>query len=103
MSGGSYDYLYLKIEDMADSLRNKSTDSRRTAFAELLRLVAQACQDIEWVDSCDYAPGAEHAAIDAVFSFLKSDSQIIRKAQAYDAVIAHLQAIVADGNASEGR
>ncbi len=59
MSGGSMDYLYSKIE-----WAEFPTDTpERAAFAEHLKLVAKALHDIEWVDSCDYGPGDENAAI----------------------------------------
>ena len=61
MSGGSYDYTYGKIYQMADDLR--VTTPLRKAFKAHLRKVAKACHDIEWVDSCDYADGDEEEAI----------------------------------------
>jgi hypothetical protein len=61
MSGGSYDYAYCKIQDMADSLR--CTTPARKAFKTLLNKVAKACHDIEWVDSGDCSPGDEDKAI----------------------------------------
>ena len=59
MSGGSYDYVYLKIEDI---IINSSTPER-IAFQKHLKLVAKAMKDIEWVDSCDKSPGDESEAI----------------------------------------
>lgn len=59
MSGGSMDYLYLKIQDA--SFREHTPERR--AFAKHLQLVAEALHDIEWVDSCDYGQGDESAAI----------------------------------------
>lgn len=61
MSGGSYDYFYSRVEEIANRIEAKTT--ARRAFAAHLRLVAQALHDIEWVDSSDYAPGDEDAAI----------------------------------------
>lgn len=84
MSGGSYDYVSFKIEELADSLRNTDSDPRRCAFQKLLRLVAKAAHDIEWVDSCDSGPGDEHRAIDDVFEFLKADPKTLIKAESYD-------------------
>lgn len=68
MSGGSYDYLYLRVEDAANQLVSYRTTPERQAFAAHLRLVAQALHDIEWVDSCDMGPGDEDPAIRAVIS-----------------------------------
>lgn len=61
MSGGSYDYAFHKIEDLANDIRPKTP--LRRAFKTHLHKVAKACQDIEWVDSSDYGPGDEDAAI----------------------------------------
>jgi hypothetical protein len=65
MSGGAYDYAYIKVEDMARELE-KHKDPLRRAFAEHLFSVSKAMYDVEWVDSGDYSPGAEHEAIHIV-------------------------------------
>lgn len=67
MSGGSYDYLYCKVEDMADRIVEAGDTPERRRFAEHLRRVANAMHAIEWVDSCDLGRGDENAAIRAVF------------------------------------
>lgn len=69
MSGGSYDYAYAHLEELASNIRIRTRDPKRLAFAELLELCAEAARDIEWVDSGDYGPGDEEAALDAVFAF----------------------------------
>jgi hypothetical protein len=61
MSGGSYDYAFGKIEDLAGQIR--TTTPLRKAFRTHLLKVAKACHDIEWVDSCDYGAGDEDEAI----------------------------------------
>lgn len=63
MSGGSYDYAYSKVDDMADSLLSDKNPLRR-AFAKHLKLVAAAMHDIEWVDSADYGTGDDVEAIE---------------------------------------
>lgn len=63
MSGGSYDYKYMKVEELADEIEEHSTSPTRKAFAKHLRDVANACHDIEWVDSGDYGPGDEEKSI----------------------------------------
>jgi hypothetical protein len=64
MSGGSYDYAYGRVAEMADRLEGNSPDSpERMAFVAHLRKVAKAMRDIEWVDSSDKSPGDEMAAI----------------------------------------
>lgn len=64
MSGGSWDYLYHRIQECADRLA-ESQDPRRLAMAPHVARLAEAMHDIEWVDSCDYGPGQEVASIDA--------------------------------------
>lgn len=92
MSGGSYDYSYHRVSDMADAIEarldgkgkysqdgdewsyrtsedieaDKVSEPFRRWFATHLRLVAEAMHDIEWVDSGDYGPGDEIKAIEAV-------------------------------------
>lgn len=63
MSGGSYNYAYSAILDMANEM--KPTTPLRKAFKEHLAKVAKACHDIEWVDSGDYAENQEEEAIAA--------------------------------------
>lgn len=72
MSGGSWDYVYSRIDDIADRLlcsstRTSCTDERR-ALGRVLKLAAAAMHDIEWVDSCDYSDGDEREAIMKVVS-----------------------------------
>jgi hypothetical protein len=62
MSGGSMNYLYSKLE--YDATFETNTVERK-AFKKHLALVARALHDIEWVDSSDYGPGDEVAAIRA--------------------------------------
>ena len=63
MSGGSYEYAYGRIEDLAEQIR--PTTALRKAFKTHLYKVAKACHDIEWVDSGDCGDGDEDAAIRA--------------------------------------
>lgn len=89
MSGGSYDYICFKIEEI--ELFGWQTNPRRAAFQQLLKLVAKAMHDIEWVDSGDYGPGDENAAIDACFTFLNADAETIKKAAAFDSLAGLLE------------
>lgn len=67
MSGGSYDYIYFKIEELAQQFLEQD-DPLRKQLGEHLKLVAKALHDIEWVDSGDYGIGDDVAAIKAVLS-----------------------------------
>ena len=60
MSGGSMNYLYSRID--LDCQFRENTPERK-AFAKHMELVKQALHDIEWVDSSDYGPGDDTAAI----------------------------------------
>jgi hypothetical protein len=64
MSGGSMNYLYLKIEDVDFELNTPE----RIAFKQHLKLVAEACRAIEWVDSGDSSEGSESKFISACLS-----------------------------------
>ncbi len=79
MSGGSYNYAFRYVDEMADDIqarinvrdrdpRNSARDELRLAFARHLRLVAKAMHDIEWVDSVDLALIDEAIAIAAVLA-----------------------------------
>lgn len=63
MSGGSWDYSYGGLKDLSVKLLLES-DPKRKALGRLVEKVANAMHDIEWVDSGDYGPGNEIAAID---------------------------------------
>lgn len=66
MSGGSYNYAYVQVQEFAAQLaRTRITNPLRLAFADHLRLVANAMRDIEWVDSYDNSPGYENESIRA--------------------------------------
>jgi hypothetical protein len=67
VSGGSYDYVYIRLQDLAADIQ-ANDDPLRIAFKAHLEKVANAMHDIEWVDSGDRCPGAEHDAIRAVLA-----------------------------------
>lgn len=56
MSGGSWEYFYSRLEDVAQRLRGCECPYRKALGAKL-QLAADALHDIEWVDSCDYGKG----------------------------------------------
>lgn len=67
MSGGSYDYAYRQVEEMAAGLRaigccSAAAPALRELFREHLWNVAAAMKSIEWNDSCD-GDGSEVALI----------------------------------------
>ena len=62
MSGGSWDYVYGKFEDVADRLAEEKSPLRR-ALAKKVRLIAKAMHEIEWEDSGDTGDDASVTAI----------------------------------------
>lgn len=64
MSGGSWDYVCYKFEDVAERLLTEQSPARR-ALGNQIALIAKALHDIEWVDSGDYGRGDDDAAIQA--------------------------------------
>ena len=62
MSGGSWNYLYQRVQEAADLLLESSNRQRQRLGRSLARH-ATALHDIEWVDSCDMEPGDEVEAI----------------------------------------
>lgn len=89
MSGGSYNYIGLKIQDI-DVMWVDSP--QRRAFQNLLKLVGEAMYDIEWVDSGDYGPGDENKAIEKCLDYLGGSKALI-KAAAFDALADKLKVI----------
>lgn len=63
MSGGSYDYAYERIQNLADEVDRRTRADQpdadlRQAFAAHLRSVADVAYELEWFDSRD-RDGAE--------------------------------------------
>lgn len=85
MSGGSWGYAYRQVESIAERLLG-STSIRRRALGQHLTLVAYALKSIEWVDSSDWEPEDERAAI----------MQVLTPAQVASAVAASLHDLRAE-------
>ena len=66
MSGGSMDYLYIKVDEVADMLMHEKSPARR-AFGKHLKKVAHALHEIEWVDSGDSSSPDDINAIRDIF------------------------------------
>lgn len=70
MSGGSLDYFYSRVRDIAETIAAYQSPAlpEHLAFAKHLNLVADALHDLEWMWSGDNAPGDEMPAIHKVIS-----------------------------------
>ena len=68
MSGGSLDYIYHKVEDVAQTLSDAKNTPLQRAFGEHLFKIAKALHDVEWVMSGDYGNGDDEKAIKEVLT-----------------------------------
>lgn len=66
MSGGSLDYAYQRVRDLAEAIERQAEKPEHHAFAAHLHKVAEAAKALEWVWSGDRAPGDEIEPIKAV-------------------------------------
>ncbi|NIR76759.1 MAG: hypothetical protein GWN53_17160 [Gammaproteobacteria bacterium] len=73
MSGGSLNYVYQDVERVADTIQRRADTPLQRAFAQHLNRVATALHDLEWVWSCDYAPGDE---VEAILAVLHPDERV---------------------------
>lgn len=69
MSGGSLDYAYDKMNDIANQVKRRAETPLHRAFAKHLEKVATALRDLEWVLSCDYS-----GEVDAIKACLPKDA-----------------------------
>lgn len=76
MSGGSWDYIYFKFDEVSSRLC-ASSDPLRSALGVKVAHIAKALHDIEWVDSSDYAEGDDVAAIKKALGIGESPEQIV--------------------------
>lgn len=91
MSGGSYNYAYRHVEDMALTLSRKKSPIHN-AFGKHLLLVAKAMHDIEWVDSGDYG---EDRDVEAIRNVLGAHWRELIVAEALDQIEAIKEELIA--------
>lgn len=68
MSGGSLDYGYQRVRDLAEAIERRAERPEHRAFADHLLKVAEAAKALEWVWSGDRGPGDEIEPIKAVLA-----------------------------------
>lgn len=95
MSGGSLDYVYLKVQEAAERIGGSPLHD---AFREHLLLVAEALHDVEWVLSGDYGEGDDDAAIRAV---IHPGAELLAATKRAEKALADLRAVLK--NAHERR
>lgn len=59
MSGGKYDYIQFRMEEVAESLMDKNNTHLQRAFGKHLKLVADALHKIDYVKPGDCSEGDE--------------------------------------------
>ena len=95
MSGGSWDYFYERLEEVASRLQCER-DPLRKAFGSHLQKCAKALHDIEWVDSCDYGKGDEVKAIKAALGSDGPALVLSESRKQAEAALEQLKAALAD-------
>lgn len=98
MSGGSYDYMYGRIEELAEQVKSRATggpvDQRplRLAFATLLLRVSKAAFELEWADSgdTDYEESARPVLQELLAPSLELDAAVQMAKEARDALMVAL-------------
>lgn len=73
MSGGSLDYVYIRVEDAAWSIGKRAETPLHKAFAKHLHYVAAALHDLEWLYSGDYSDGRE---VDSIRRCLSPEAEL---------------------------
>jgi hypothetical protein len=73
MSGGSWDYAYLRLDEVAERLITSDPKEHllRVRLGAQLKLMVAALHDIEWVDSGDLGEGDDEPAIKAALGALQ--------------------------------
>lgn len=94
MSGGTYEYAYSTVDNFMHAMKQNTPERR--AFADLLGDVIEAMHDIEWVDSGDYRPGDENAAIERCLSKEILIEQVIADAREAAAALTTALASIPD-------
>jgi len=77
MSGGSYEYAYRTVQDLAEQIKDRHTgvaatdaDVLAVRFAKHLGAIADVAKAIEWWDSCDTGPETAQRALALFFDSL---------------------------------
>jgi len=70
MSGGYYDYAYLRILNIA--IKDRKTNPQRAAIQSLTTLYAKVLKEVEWVDSGDTCGKELEEALSNFLNFASS-------------------------------
>lgn len=95
MSGGSLDYVYVKVEDAANDVASRAETPEHRAFAAHLQKVAKALKALEWMWSCDTSRGSEREAVMACIAPSDVLAEAVRNAERAKA---ELEAVLRDVN-----
>lgn len=72
MSGGEWNYAYMRIDEIANKLLQEK-NIKRKILGVLMQKLSKALHDIEWVDSEDYGKGDDTKEINEVLNFSKNN------------------------------
>ena len=102
MSGGSLNYAYQRVEEVADEVASRAETPEHRAFAAHLRKVAKALHDLEWVWSYDYGAGKELNALMACVTTSDVLVEAVERANAAKADLERLLHAAHAGSTSDG-
>lgn len=96
MSGGSLNYAYSQVENIAYDVLRRADTNLHKAFAKHLLKVAKALYALEWVYSSDYSPGDE---VQAIREVITRNEEIESAKEEAKKLIAELEEFVKESNA----
>ena len=88
MSGGSYDYLYIRLEEAGKSItQRKDNQPTRQIISKLLNGLGKMMYEIEWEDSGDGGDwGKVNKELRKIFNISDFDLELIKKLNKYDMI-----------------
>lgn len=96
MSGGSLNYAYSQVENIAYDVLRRADTNLHKAFAKHLLKVAKALYALEWVYSSDYSYGDE---VEAIREVITRSEEIESAKEEAKKLIAELEEFVKESNA----
>lgn len=90
MSGGSYEYAYIRLEDLAEEIKARSNHiTERILISKYLLILSKIMHDVEWYDSADYGEDSWQDIDKLLLKFSnlsKLDLKKIQKAEKFDLI-----------------
>lgn len=68
MSGGSLNYAFIHVEELAENIKERAYTDLEKRFADHLKKCAIASKKLEWAYSCDISIEEAHKAIKEILN-----------------------------------